>query len=79
MVQKKTGRPVQFEITEQARIAIGERLATIDTAGADTCSRAVSRSGRISQRGSMCESACKKGPCLGVIGSKRDPLTAGSR
>ncbi len=27
MVQKKTGRPVQFEITEQTRAAVGEWLA----------------------------------------------------
>jgi integrase len=31
VIQKKTGRPVQFEITEQARSAIGEWLATFDT------------------------------------------------
>ena len=31
VVQKKTGRPVQFEITEQARSAIGEWLAAFDT------------------------------------------------
>jgi hypothetical protein len=27
VIQKKTGRPVQFEITEQARSAIGDWLA----------------------------------------------------
>jgi site-specific recombinase XerD len=31
VIQKKTGRPVQFEITEQARSAIGEWLAAFDT------------------------------------------------
>ena len=31
VVQKKTGRPVQFEITEQARSAIGDWLAAFDT------------------------------------------------
>ena len=31
VVQKKTGRPVQFEITEQARSAIGEWLVAVDT------------------------------------------------
>jgi site-specific recombinase XerC len=30
VVQKKTGRPVQFEITEQTRSAIGEWLAAFD-------------------------------------------------
>jgi integrase len=29
VIQKKTGRPVQFEITEQTRTAIGEWLATL--------------------------------------------------
>jgi integrase len=29
VIQKKTGRPVQFEITEQTRIAIGEWLAAL--------------------------------------------------
>ena len=28
--QKKTGRPVQFEITEQTRVAVGEWLADLD-------------------------------------------------
>lgn len=31
VVQKKTGRPVQFEITEQTRMAVGEWLATLTT------------------------------------------------
>jgi hypothetical protein len=31
VVQKKTGRPVQFDITEQAWSAIGEWLAAFDT------------------------------------------------
>jgi hypothetical protein len=31
VVQKKTGRPVQFEITEQTRAAVGEWLAAPDT------------------------------------------------
>src|SRR5262249_49455226 len=30
VIQKKTGRPVQFEITEQARGAITQRLAAFD-------------------------------------------------
>jgi hypothetical protein len=30
VIQKKTGRPVQFEITEQTRTAIGEWLITFD-------------------------------------------------
>jgi integrase len=30
VIQKKTGRPVQFEITEQTRVAVGEWLATVD-------------------------------------------------
>ena len=30
VIQKKTGRPVQFEITEQTRSAIGEWLAAFD-------------------------------------------------
>ena len=30
VIQKKTGRPVQFEVTEQTRSAIGEWLAAFD-------------------------------------------------
>ena len=30
VIQKKTGRPVQFEITEQTRVAVGEWLAAVD-------------------------------------------------
>jgi integrase len=30
VIQKKTGRPVQFEITEQTRSAVRERLAALD-------------------------------------------------
>jgi integrase len=30
VIQKKTGRPVQFEITEQTRVAVAEWLAAID-------------------------------------------------
>jgi integrase len=30
VIQKKTGRPVQFEITEQTRVAIAEWLAAVD-------------------------------------------------
>jgi integrase len=30
VIQKKTGRLVQFEITEQTRVAVGEWLATVD-------------------------------------------------
>src|SRR5579864_8146980 len=31
VIQKKTGRPVQFEITEQTRTAIGDWLTMLDT------------------------------------------------
>jgi integrase len=30
VIQKKTGRPVQFELTEQTRVAVGEWLGAID-------------------------------------------------
>src|SRR5215472_4639818 len=30
VIQKKTGRPVQFEITEQTRAAVGEWLVVLD-------------------------------------------------
>jgi integrase len=30
VIQKKTGRPVQFDITEQTRAAVGEWLAALD-------------------------------------------------
>ena len=53
VIQKKTGRPVQFEITEQTRSAIGEWLAAFDAHRVDTCSRAVSGRSRISRRGNM--------------------------
>jgi len=50
VIQKRTSRPVQLEITEQTRSTIGDWPST--PAGVDTCSRAVSGSGRISRRGS---------------------------
>jgi hypothetical protein len=52
VIQKKTGRPVQFEITEQARSAIGEWLAAFDTRRGRYLSRAVFGSSRISRPGS---------------------------
>jgi integrase len=33
VVQEKTGRPVQFEITEQTRVAVSEWLAAVDARG----------------------------------------------
>jgi hypothetical protein len=53
VIQKKTGRPVQFQITEQTRSAIGEWLAKLDVGRADIYSRAGSGNSRISPRGSM--------------------------
>src|SRR5713101_60743 len=35
MIQKKTGRPVQFEITEQTRAAVGEWLPVLSTGRAE--------------------------------------------
>jgi len=42
VIQKKTGRPVQFEVTEQTRSGIGEWLAEFEAGRADICSPAVS-------------------------------------
>jgi hypothetical protein len=42
VIQKKTGRPVQFEITEQTRVAIGDGSPPSTLARADICSQAVS-------------------------------------
>ena len=42
VIQKKTGRPVQFEVTEQTRSALGEWLAEFEAGRADICSPAVS-------------------------------------
>ena len=36
VIQKKTGRPVQFEVTEQTRSAIGEWLAAFDVSSCRT-------------------------------------------
>ena len=46
VIQKKTGRPVQFEVTEQTRRAIGEWLAEFEAGRADICSPAVSGGNR---------------------------------
>ena len=52
VTQKKTGRPVQFEITEQTRTAIAEWLAAVGSRSGDICSRAGSGSDRIFRRSS---------------------------
>ena len=44
VIQKKTGRPVQFEITEQTRAAVGEWLAS------HTCRRGNTRASSIDGR-----------------------------
>ena len=41
VIQKKTGRPVQFEITEQTRISIHDWLSGVELRSSVTCSRAV--------------------------------------
>ena len=46
VIQKKTGRPVQLEVTEQTRRAIDEWLAEFEAGGADICSPAVSGGNR---------------------------------
>jgi hypothetical protein len=53
-IQKKTGRPVQFEITEQTRAersGIGFPRSAAETAA--TCSRAASGRGRTCRHGNM--------------------------
>jgi hypothetical protein len=41
MIQKKTGGPVQFEINEQTRTAIGERLSDLGDRNVGERARAV--------------------------------------
>ena len=48
VIQKKTGRPVQFEITEQTRASIHDWLSKVNSGMGATCSRAVSEPNRIS-------------------------------
>jgi hypothetical protein len=48
VIQKKMGRPVQFEITKQTRRPSASGLPISAPAGAPICSRAASRSGRTS-------------------------------
>ena len=45
VIQKKTGRPVQFEITEQTRHSIGQWIADLGDSRGRIYSRAASRSG----------------------------------
>jgi len=52
VVQKKTGRPVQFEITEQTRSAISDWVAALGAGRAGLCFRAAFGSGRTSRRDS---------------------------
>jgi integrase len=49
VVQKKTGRPVKFEITEQTRSAIGEWVAALGAARGKYCFQAASGSSRTSR------------------------------
>ena len=51
VIQKKTGRPVQFEITEQTRAAIGEWLTALDARKDRICSQAVSGESHTCRRG----------------------------
>src|ERR1700694_5672000 len=53
VIQKKTGRPVQFEITEQTRAAIRAWLPEVEARKAGTSSRAASGRSRTSRPGSM--------------------------
>ena len=57
VIQKKTGRPVQFEITEQTRASIQDWLSKVDSGMGATCSRAVSEPRRISRRGNTLASS----------------------
>ena len=53
IVQKKTGRPVQFEITEQTRAAVGAWIARRRLAERDFLSRAAFGPDRTRRRGSL--------------------------
>ena len=53
VIQKKTGRPVQFEITEQTRAAVEDWLSGLAPRGRVFCFRAGSERSRISRRGNM--------------------------
>ena len=53
VIQKKTGRPVQFEITEQTRAAGQDWLSSLVPGAGDTSFRVGFGSGRISRRDSM--------------------------
>jgi hypothetical protein len=55
VIQKKTSRPVQFEITEQVRTAIGEWLSELAGEAAGTSFRAVSGRSPTSPHGSTPE------------------------
>jgi hypothetical protein len=46
VIRRKTGRPVQFEITEQTRIAIGEWLAVLIARRGNIYSPAVANNSR---------------------------------
>src|SRR4051812_37732284 len=51
MIQKKTGRPVQFEITEQTRYAIRDWLSEVGLVTATIDGREEASSNRVSCRG----------------------------
>jgi hypothetical protein len=50
VIQKKTGRPVQFEITEQTRAAVQDWLSSLVPGAGDTSFRVGFGSGRTSRR-----------------------------
>ena len=67
IVQKKTGRPVQFEITEQTRAAIQAWLADFEAGAPGTSFPAGSERSRTCRPGSMPESSILGSRALGLI------------
>jgi hypothetical protein len=67
VIQKKTGRPVQFEITEQTRASIDDWLSSLAARNRQYPSRAASRSSRTSQRDSMRGSSMSGSKAPGLV------------
>ena len=79
IIQRKTGRPVQFEITEQTRVAIDDWLAHTAQGTANTSSQAGFRGNRIYRRGSTLASSIAGSNARGSIARRMERTRCGGQ
>ncbi len=67
IIQKKTGRPVQFELTDQTRESVGAWIEIADSVNGIICSRAACTQSRICRRGNIAGLSKDWCPASGLI------------